>query len=86
MPAEPGEVLPIVNVLGMVVDEPLVGRVEFELDGAPVSLLAIAGGDGALFVMFRDATSDAGETYGGVSAKLKSIQVAPPASGRGTSR
>jgi uncharacterized protein (DUF1684 family) len=64
VPAEPGEVLPIVNVLGMVVEEPLVGRLELELDGAQVSLLAIAGGDGALFVMFRDATSDAGETYG----------------------
>lgn len=64
VPAASGEVLPIVNVLGMEVDEPLVGRVEFDLDDTHVSLLAIAGGENTLFVMFRDATSDAGETYG----------------------
>lgn len=59
----PGETLPIVNVLGMETDEPLAGRVRFELGGAPYELLAIDGGE-ALFVMFSDATSQSAETYG----------------------
>lgn len=67
VPAETGETLPIVNVLGMEIDEPLAGRVQFELAGETRTLLALPGGeapDDPLFVMFRDATCDAGETYG----------------------
>jgi uncharacterized protein (DUF1684 family) len=61
------EVLPIVNVLGMEVDEPLAGRVRFELAGQRYELLAISGGgapEDPLFVMFTDLTSQSGETYG----------------------
>jgi uncharacterized protein (DUF1684 family) len=72
-PAE-GETIPIVNVLGMETEEPLLGRVELEVSGERVTLLATDGGDGTLFVMFRDATSDEGETYGAG----RYLDVAPP--------
>lgn len=61
VPAAAGEVLPIVNVLGQQVDEPLAGRLLFELEGQSIELLTTLGGDTlaeGLFVMFRDATSD----------------------------
>lgn len=64
-PAREGETLPITNVLGMQSDEPLAGTLRFELDGAAHALLATAEEDDRLFVMFRDATTDEGETYGG---------------------
>jgi uncharacterized protein len=63
VPPSRGEVLPLVNVLGMEIDEPVAGHVRFELGGASHSLVAIRGGE-ALFVMFRDETAGAGETYG----------------------
>ncbi len=63
---DPPRSLSVVNVLGMQADEPLVGIVSFEIDGTAVSLAAIAAGstaDEGLFVMLRDATAGAGETY-----------------------
>jgi uncharacterized protein len=64
--SEPPRMLSIVNVLGMQVDEPCAGTVTFELDGVSLALAATAGGttpaDG-LFLMLRDTTAAAGETY-----------------------
>lgn len=66
-PAADGEALPIVNVLGQEVDEPLAGRLRFTLEGRELVLLATWAGstpaDG-YSVMLRDATSDEGTSYG----------------------
>lgn len=64
--ASSGETAAIVNVLGMVEETPVAGRLTFELAGHPFTLVALPGGDGpddALFLMLRDATSGE-ETYG----------------------
>jgi uncharacterized protein (DUF1684 family) len=61
-PPAPGQQLSIVNVLGMSVDEPCAGILDFAVAGTPVSLVTISG-DAGYFVMLRDATSDAEETY-----------------------
>ncbi len=66
-PAAEGESLPIVNVLGQSVDEPLAGRLHFTHDGTEHVLLATwAGTDPSegLSLMIRDATSDEGTSYG----------------------
>lgn len=66
-PAPEGETLPIVNVLGQSVDEPLAGRLVFTLGGAERTLLATwAGATPAegLSLMIRDATSEEGTSYG----------------------
>ncbi len=63
---DPPIVLGIVNVLGMQVDEPCVGIVRFEVDGAPLALAATAAGtrpEEGLFLMLRDSTAGEGETY-----------------------
>jgi len=67
-PAAEGATLPIVNVLGQQVDEPLAGRLHFAVGGRALSLLATWAGETAadgLSVMLRDTTSDEGATYGG---------------------
>lgn len=64
---EPGRMLSLVNVLGMQVDEPCVALLDLTIAGTPITLAASAGGEGPddrYFVMLRDATADAGETYG----------------------
>jgi uncharacterized protein (DUF1684 family) len=66
-PAAEGETLPIVNVLGQQVDEPLAGRLRFALDGREHVLLATWAGASpseGLSLMIRDATSDEGTSYG----------------------
>jgi uncharacterized protein (DUF1684 family) len=66
-PAHEGEMLPIVNVLGQQVDEPLAGRLHFALAGLEHVLLATWAGASpreGLSLMFRDATSDEGTSYG----------------------
>lgn len=65
--AAEGETLPIVNVLGQQVDEPLAGRLRFELGGAERTLLATWAGttpEEGLSLMIRDETSDEGTSYG----------------------
>lgn len=65
-PATAGETLTIVNVLGMAEEEPIAGRLSFELGGASWSVVALPNGETlaeGLFVMLRDATSGE-ETYG----------------------
>jgi uncharacterized protein (DUF1684 family) len=64
---EPGRMLSLVNVLGMQVDEPCIGVLELTLEGVAIALVASAGGETAddhFFVMLRDETASAGETYG----------------------
>jgi uncharacterized protein (DUF1684 family) len=66
-PAPEGETLPIVNVLGQQVDEPLAGRLRFTLEGREHVLLATWAGASpseGLSLMIRDATSDEGTSYG----------------------
>ncbi len=63
----PARTLPIVNVLGMTEETPVIGVLHFELEGHAMSLAAIPNGPGpddGLFVLLRDATSEEGETYG----------------------
>lgn len=64
VPSAPGEVVPIVNVLGQEVDAPLVARLRFVLEGRALTLLATEGDGGRLMVMMRDPTSHDGRTYG----------------------
>jgi uncharacterized protein len=62
VPYPPGKKIRIVNVLGEVSEEPVVGYVEFDIDGHPHRLDALMEDDG-LFIIFRDDT--AGDTtYG----------------------
>ena len=66
-PAAEGETLPIVNVLGQQVDEPLAGRLRFTLEGREHVLLATWAGASpseGLSLMIRDTTSDEGTSYG----------------------
>jgi uncharacterized protein (DUF1684 family) len=66
-PAAEGESLPIVNVLGQEVAEPLAGRLRFTLAGHELVLLATWAGSTpaeGYSVMLRDATSDEGASYG----------------------
>ena len=56
VPYEPGKKIPIVNVLDEVSDEPVAGYVEFDIDGHPHRLDALAEDDG-LFIIFNDGTS-----------------------------
>lgn len=76
LPAETDEVLPIVNLLGAVTDQPVAGRLRFVIGGVPCTLVATASGSG-LFVNFRDVTSGV-STYGAG----RFLQVARPVEGR----
>jgi uncharacterized protein (DUF1684 family) len=62
-PYRPPKPIPIVNVLGMVEDNPSPGAVVFQREGKSYRLEALDGGDGSLFVLFADATNGK-ETYG----------------------
>jgi uncharacterized protein (DUF1684 family) len=73
--ATPDERLPIVNVLGDVVEAAVAGRLRFERDGHAHALVATWAGD-ALFVSFRDATNGT-DTYGAG----RYLQVAAPVAG-----
>lgn len=55
VPYPPGKVIPIVNVIDEVSDEPSPGYVEFTLDGKVQRLDAV--GDDGLFFVLRDGTS-----------------------------
>lgn len=62
----PGRMLALVNVLGMSVDEACAAVLQAEVAGLTLALVATAAGDvpsDGYFVMLRDATSDAEETY-----------------------
>ena len=61
--APEGATLPVANVLGQIIDEPLPGRVVFRRDGQQFSLDAVEASDGRLFFIFADRTSGR-ETYG----------------------
>ena len=66
-PAAEGESLPIVNVLGQEIAEPLAGRLRFTLAGQELVLRATWAGstpEEGYSVMLRDATSDEGTSYG----------------------
>ncbi|HKV42801.1 MAG TPA: DUF1684 domain-containing protein [Blastocatellia bacterium] len=63
-PHSPVKKIPILNVLGMVNDEPSPGALTFVIDGKKYRLDALAEeGTKQLFIIFRDATSGK-ETYG----------------------
>ena len=62
VPAQPGETIPILNVIGDEIQMPVAGRLEFTLDNEPVSLIAT--GSDSLFINFTDATNRV-TTYGG---------------------
>lgn len=59
---EPSREIPITNILGDTNDTLLAGYVEFEVDGQAISLDALEGASGRLFIIFKDQTSD-NETY-----------------------
>jgi uncharacterized protein (DUF1684 family) len=63
-PYNPAKMIPIVNVLGMVEEQPSPGKLVFEVAGKDYSLDTIAEkGSKELFVIFKDETSGK-ETYG----------------------
>lgn len=64
IPAEKGEVVPIVNIIGDAMEVPVAGRIETTLDGKPVTLTATRAGANGLFLNFTDATNRV-TTYGG---------------------
>lgn len=64
IPARAGELLPITNVMGFEESQPIAATLEFELDGAAHTLVAMPAGEGRLFVVFGDETNGV-ETYGG---------------------
>jgi hypothetical protein len=81
--AAPGATMPIVNVLGMQIDEPFAGTLTFSAFGAEHTLTVMPGGDApedGLFLMLRDGTS--GETTYGAGRYLD--VPAPDASGATT--
>ncbi len=75
--ADEGDRVPIVNLLGDVVEAPVAGRLRFTLAGAQHELLATPAAEDALFVHFRDGTSGA-STYGAG----RFLTVAAPRGGR----
>lgn len=62
-PYQPPKPIPIVNILGMVEDNPSPGAVVFQREGKTYRLEALDGGDGSLFLLFADPTNGP-ETYG----------------------
>jgi uncharacterized protein len=63
VPHPPGRSIGIADITGNVLPTPNPGRLEFERDGRPFVLEALAGSDGGLFVVFADRTSGHG-SYG----------------------
>lgn len=72
-----GETVAITNVMGFVEQQPVAGRLSFELLGQRRELVATAGSNGRLFVVFGDRTNGS-QTYGGG----RFMDVPAPASGR----
>ena len=68
------KMLPVPNITGDVLDQPVPGRVVFVVNGAEHALEPIGQAGGELFLVFGDATNG-GETYGGG----RFLDVAPPA-------
>jgi uncharacterized protein (DUF1684 family) len=65
IPASKGETIEIGNVLGQIIDEPILGRVEFEVDGRTYSVVGFGDEDSdSLYIVFSDKTAGR-ETYGG---------------------
>ncbi|HEX6139358.1 MAG TPA: DUF1684 domain-containing protein [Candidatus Limnocylindria bacterium] len=63
--AQPGETLQVVDVIGLVTQEPSPGAVVFERDGREWRIHALPGDeDGSLWLVFADATNGR-TTYGG---------------------
>lgn len=62
MPYQPPKVIQTVNVIGQLYDEPSPGRLEFVLNGQPMSLDAFDGGD-SYYLVFGDKTNGR-TTYG----------------------
>ena len=56
--ADPGETVPVSNVIGQVSMQPVAGRVRFQHGGATHTLLATHAGGGRLFINFRDASNE----------------------------
>ncbi len=79
IPARAGELLPITNVMGFEESQPIAATLEFELDGAAHTLVAMPAGEGRLFVVFGDETNGR-ETYGGG----RFLEVPAPTGGRTT--
>lgn len=77
IPPQPGETLPIVNLLGEVTEQPVGGRVRFSMQGQPCSLVGTPTPDGGLFLNFRDRSSGV-STYGAG----RFLKVAAPVHGR----
>jgi uncharacterized protein len=76
VPHPPGRSVEIADITGNLLPTPNPGRVEFERDGRPFALEALAGSDGGLFLVFADRTSGHGSYGAG-----RYIDTAPPAGG-----
>ncbi len=73
-PSPEGTTLSIPNIIGQNLDESSPGTVHFDVDGQPMSLDALAGSSGTLFLVFGDETNGVA-TYGGG----RFLYTAPPA-------
>src|SRR5690554_5266903 len=85
--AEPGETVPVSNVIGQVSMQPVAGRVRFQQGGVTHNLLATDAGRGRLFINFRDATNQDYDlpNAGAVSySGGRFLITEPPANGRVT--
>jgi len=76
-PPAPGELVAITNVTGFVEEQPVAARLAFALKGRACELVATAGSNGRLFVVFGDPTNGS-QTYGGG----RFMDVAVPSEGR----
>lgn len=59
---DPPKSIPITDIVGDTYDSPVVGVVSFTLDGVDLQLDALDGGEGALYLIFKDLTNGK-ETY-----------------------
>lgn len=62
-PPKTPRTIAITDVIGTISQQPLVGHAVFNLDGKTYRLAATDGGDGKLFIVFKDTTAGH-ETYG----------------------
>ena len=72
-----GETVAITNVMGFVEQQPIAARLAFDLRGVRRELVATAGSNGRLFVVFGDRTNGR-QTYGGG----RFMDVPAPSAGR----
>ncbi|WP_454830246.1 DUF1684 domain-containing protein [Pseudoxanthomonas wuyuanensis] len=77
VPNPPGTTLPIVDMIGVTTAIPSPGAVEFERDGVPYRLEALATLDGGLFIPLADRTSGHGSYSAG-----RFLEVAAPVDGK----